>query len=224
VGSEESLTIQLANGQTLAGRVLRSFPQYDLAFVKVPVQLVTLVAVAQVPILAENLPLTVLAHPGEVMRTSRRESRGELPPQWFPTLLNRLQDAGGDPIFDPQNALVGMMTRNASRTTSYFYGLHITTIYQCVQLFLQEAQQLVGQGIYCPSCGTSSRAGAFKAYYCETCGSVLPPALDIRRRPLDNVGALYGETMQRPCPNCRATVGYYNGVCLRCGFDVSQRR
>src|SRR5690606_4284328 len=30
VGSEESLTIQLASGQTLAGRVLRAFPQFDL--------------------------------------------------------------------------------------------------------------------------------------------------------------------------------------------------
>jgi hypothetical protein len=161
-----------------------------------------------------------------MLRTSRRESRGELPSQWFPTLLNRLQDAGGDPVFDPQNALVGMMTRNSSRSTGYFYGLHISAIYQCVQLFLQEAQQLAGQGIYCTSCGCSSRAGAFKAYYCETCGAVLPPALEIRRRPLDNVGALYGENMHRPCPNpnCRATVGSYNGVCLRCGTDMTQRR
>ncbi len=224
VGSEDSLTIQLASGQTLAGQVLRSFPQFDLALIKVPVQLVALLPVAQVPILAENLPLMVLSHPGEVIRTARRETRGELPPQWFPTLLNRLQDAGGDPIFDPQNALVGMMTRNASRTTSYFYGLHISAIYQCVQMFLQEAQQLGNQGIYCSSCGSSSRAGAFKAYYCETCGSVLPPALDIRRRPMENVGALYGETMNRPCPNCRATIGFYNGVCLRCGFEAGQRR
>lgn len=223
VGSEESLTIQLASGQTVAGRVLRAFPQFDLALIKVSVQLVALLPVAQVPIMAENLPLTVLAHPGEVMRTARRESREQLAPQWFPTLLNRLQDAGGDPIFDPQNALIGMMTRNASRSTGYFYGLHINAIFQSVQLFIQEAQQLSGQGIYCTSCGCSSRAGAFKAYYCETCGSVLPPAMDIRRRPLENVGALYGETMHRPCPNCSSTVGYYNGVCLRCGFDVSRR-
>ena len=204
--------------------MLRAFPLYDLALIKVPVQVVTLHPVAQMPIMAENLPLTVLAHPGEVLRTARRESREQQPPQWFPTLLNRLQDAGGDPIFDPQNALIGMMTRNASRSTGYFHGLHINAVFQCVQLFMQEAQQLSGQGIYCTSCGTSSRAGAFKAYYCETCGSVLPPAVDIRRKPLENVGALYGETMHRACPNCRSTVGYYNGVCLRCGFDVSQRR
>lgn len=224
VGSEESLTIQLQSGQTLAGRVVRGFPLYDLALIKVPVQLVNLLSVAHMPMMAENIPLTVLAHPGELTRTARRETREQMPPQWFPTLLNRLQDAGGDPIYNPQNELIGMMTRNASRSTGYFHGLHINAIFQCTQQFVQEAQQLTGQGIYCTSCGTSSRAGAFKAYYCESCGSVLPPAMDIRRKPLENVGALYGETMHGACPNCRSTVGYYNGICLRCGFDVSQRR
>lgn len=220
-GGESDLEIELLTGQRMGGKVVRAFPKFDLALIQVNATVPQLMPVTQMPLLPENATIVAITHTGEGLRSTRRETRHETPAYWFPTLINHLRDAGGNPVFDAQNLLVGMMTRNASRANGYMYGLHITMIYKCVDQYLQEVQQMAGQGAYCRHCGSASRAGVFGAYYCETCGAVLPASLEITRHPMPNVGALYGENMNRPCPHCRATVGYYNGQCLRCGQDVT---
>ncbi|MCU0515125.1 MAG: hypothetical protein MUE40_21420 [Anaerolineae bacterium] len=222
VGGLLEVELELLTGQRLAGQVVRSFPAYDLALVQANVVVNDLLHVTQMPVLPDNTPIAVVAHRGEPIRTQRRETRHATAPFWFPTTLTTLQDAGGDTVFDATNLLVGIMTRNASRSNHLLYGLHITIIYKAIEQYLREMQQMEGKGAYCRHCGSLSRAGLFGAYYCETCGTTLPASLEITRHPLPNTGALYGENMNRPCPNCRSTVGYYAGQCLRCGYDVSK--
>jgi hypothetical protein len=189
----------------------------------VNVQVSQLLNITQLPMLPDNAPIVIISHTGEAIRSSRRQTSANLAPHWFPTLVDQLKDAGGAPVFDQQSLLVGMMTRNRPRTNNYYFGLHISQIYKCVELYLSETQQLSGHGVYCQHCGISSRAGAVGAYYCEHCGAVMPSALEITRHPQPNVGALYGENMNRPCPHCHSSVGYYKGICLRCGQDVTGR-
>jgi hypothetical protein len=221
IGGEEGIVIQLLAGQKLEGRVVRSFPEFDLSFVQANVNLSHLMSTIQVPSLPPNIDIIAVSHSGEALRSTIRATRHAIAPHWFPTVINDIPDAGGHPVFDGQNLLIGMLTKNASRSNQYVYGLYIHKIYQCVHLYLQEKQQLVGHNTaYCSACGIISRAPAFGGFFCENCGSTLPYALDVKRFPQPNLGHLYGETTQPPCPNCRSQVGFHNRKCQRCGFEL----
>ena len=117
-------------------------------------------------------------------------------------------------------ARVGMLTKNASRSNGYLYGLYVQKIYQSVELYLQEKQTIAGNTSYCTACGILSRAPSFGGYYCENCGNTLSYAIDMTRFPQPNLVSLYGENAHRACPNCSAQVGFYKGECLRCGHEL----
>ncbi len=67
---------------------------------------------------------------------------------WIPTTATRLIDAGGNPIFDDKNYLVGMMTKNTSRTSGHMFGVHVAAIRRMVEQYSREAQ--AEKRIYCP--------------------------------------------------------------------------
>lgn len=222
VGGEGTITVQLLDGRQLTGTIVRSFPNADLSLVKVDVQLAHLLGVSQAPTIPDDMPIVAVTHSGEGIRSAKRRSMNAIEQHWFPTLINHMKDAGGNPIFDQQNMLVGMLTNNASRSNGYMYGLHIYKIYQCVDQYIQEVAQLQGQKtIYCTACGIISRAPSFGGYYCEHCGITHPYAMgNTHRTPQVNLTQLYNENTQRPCPNCTSQVGFYDRACLRCGHRL----
>jgi predicted amidophosphoribosyltransferase len=103
------------------------------------------------------------------------------------------------------------------------YGLHVAAIYRAIDHYAAEVRE-GGQRVYCPGCGYLSRAASVGGFYCEVCGSTLSTARQTARFPLPmpQVQALYGENIHRPCPNCQARIGYYNGHCLRCGYELGR--
>ena len=221
VGGEQQVRIELLDKRILEGRVVRSFPEYDLALIQVNVRLEHLLSVNQAPYLPDNAAIIAVTHAGDGLRSTKRATRHQTAAYWFPTLINHLKDAGGNPIFTgTDNLLVGMLTKDASRSNGYMYGLHISKIYQCVEQYIQEIRQLTGQAAYCPSCGVVSRAPALGGYYCEHCGNVLPHAIDMTRYPQDHLKSLYGENAHQPCPQCGSRAGFYKKDCLRCGFEL----
>jgi hypothetical protein len=221
VGGEQKVKVELLDKRVIEGIVVRSFPEFDLALIQVNVRLEHLLSVNPAQYLPDNAPLIAVTHTGQGLRSTKRATRHEAQAHWFPTLINHLIDAGGNPIFSgTDNLLVGMLTKNASRNSGYMYGLHISKIYQCVELYHQEAGQITGNAAYCPACGVISRAPGFGGYYCENCGNTLPYALDATRYPQLHLMALYGETKHQPCPNCGSQAGFYKHECLRCGFEL----
>jgi len=220
-GGEEQLEIELLDGRRLLGQVVRAFPDLDLALIQTPVQLRHLMQISKAATLPDNAPIVAVTHQGEGLRSTKRATQHATPAHFFPTMINQMRDAGGNPIFDGQNLLVGLLTKNAVRSNGYLYGLYMARVYQSVQRYLQEKQQLAGQrSTYCPACGILSRAPAFGGFYCENCGNTLPFALELTRFPQPNLIRLYGENIQRPCPNCDSQVGYYRGACMRCGYEL----
>jgi hypothetical protein len=221
VGGEQRVRVELLDKRIIEGRVVRSFPEYDLALIQVNVRLEHLLSVSQSSYLADNAPIIAVTHAGDGLRSTKRATRHQTEAYWFPTLINHLKDAGGNPIFTGvDNLLVGMLTKDASRSSGYMYGLHISKIYQCVEQYVQEVRQLTGQAAYCPSCGVVSRAPALGGYYCEHCGNVLPYAIDMTRYPQDHLKSLYGEAAHQSCPQCGSRAGFYKKDCLRCGFEL----
>jgi len=121
VGSVVRVEVDLLDGQRLMGQVVRAFPSYDLALVRVHARINSLPRFATMAYLAENTPLLVTPHHQDVLRTTRRATRDALPPQWFPTELNQLPDSGGAAITSANGQeVLGMITRNAPRANGFF--------------------------------------------------------------------------------------------------------
>ena len=216
VGGLDYVTVQFENGQEQTGRVVRSFPDMDVAFVHIDQRADQLLPVSPFPNIPENTALTILCHQGLTVSGMRRETGRMMAPQWFPTDIVQVPDAGGGPVFDEHHYVVGMITRNISSNAAYVYGIHIAAIRRCLEIFIGEMRTSTNR-VYCQSCGHVSEAAARGGYYCDNCGSTMPFALNTTRVRTPQIAALYEENEPRACSNCGARVGYFQGQCLRCG-------
>jgi hypothetical protein len=214
VGSSERLTVELHMGRQLTGYVIRAYPELDLAFIHIDHRLDAVLPITAQPRVPDEATLIAVTYSGEMLRGKQRPTKRAMANHWISTSFTRLADTGGDPIFDERNYLIGMMTRNTGRQSGYLYGIHIAAIRRCLELFLLEQQ--TENRTYCPSCGSSSRAGGAGYFYCEVCGSTMPQANHLARYPIPQAELYYGASSAQ-CTRCGARVGLYKGRCLRCG-------
>jgi hypothetical protein len=216
VGPLERVTVELYAGGQMPGVVVRSFPELDLALIRVDYA-----PRGQLPIAPENtvrdeMPLVAVAYSGQMVNGRQRPTKRVMPLYWIPTDIETLPDAGGDLLFDERHYLIGMMTRNTARASTHFFGLHVSAILRAAETYAGEQQS--AKRVYCPSCGASSRALGSGLFYCEECGAVGEAARRTVRYPVAGADAFYGGSNVY-CIHCDSTVGLYRGRCLRCGRE-----
>jgi hypothetical protein len=216
VGSKEFVTVEVESGRQVSGRVVRSFAELDLAFVSIGHITVDMLPITPLSYVPDNQPLVAVASNGQKITGRQRPTKRLLAQQWFPTTFEQLADAGGCPILDERNYLVGMMTRNASRSSTHLFGVHIMTILRAVEFYVNEMRSDPNR-VYCPGCGGLSRAPSVRGFYCEMCGCVLPHARETTRFHVPQADALYGENNVMACPHCGSRSGFHADRCLRCG-------
>jgi hypothetical protein len=216
-GGLERITIEFTPGKQAIGTVVRCFSDFDLALIRLDVPPPGMLPISPLPRLPDEAPFTIVGYGGQVMRGAQRPTRRVMATHWIPTNLSELPDAGGDPIFDDRNYLIGMMTRNTSRNSSHYFGLHISLIRQCIDTYLNEIN--TAKVAYCPHCGSNSRAGGQGFFFCDVCGAVMPASANVARYPIPQAESYYNPISARGihCTRCSAAVGFHNGVCLRCG-------
>ena len=214
VGGMQQVTVELHIGRQLPGVVVRAYTDLDLTLIHVDHNPGSLLPITPQPRVADETPLSIVTYNGEIIRSAERPTNRVLAAHWIPTSATKLLDAGGNPIFDDKNYLIGMMTRNTSRTSGHMFGLHIAAIRRMVDTYLREAR--AEARVYCPHCGNNSRAVGAGYFYCEQCGSATPAAESMARYPIPQAEAFY-ESGRVRCTACNSTAGIYNNVCLRCG-------
>lgn len=212
-GGLERLTLELRSGRQVLGQVVRAWPDMDIAFIYTDERVPELLPITPYPRVPDDASLVSVSAAGEQQRSKQRATKAALAAHWIPTEFVKLPDAGGDPIFDERNALVGMMTKNHSRSSGYVYGVHISTIHRCVDQYFGEMTS-GERRVYCPSCGVVSRATGAGYFFCEVCGGIAPLARNVARYPQ---GDAFPDPNRMPCPHCEAQIGFYAGHCLRCG-------
>jgi hypothetical protein len=119
-------------------------------------------------------------------------------------------------VLNDRQYVVGMITRNISSSSSYVYGVHFAAVRRCLDIYNYELRSVQNR-VYCTACGYASAAVTVGGFYCESCGTVMPHARDQTRAQTPNMASLYGENTHLACTQCGARVGFYNGLCLRCG-------
>lgn len=212
VGSLERVTVEFHGMAQVAAIVVRSYPEFDLALLNVDHRVAGMLPITPLPRVPDDAPLIAVSFAGEMIEGRQRPTRRAMAAHWIPTTITRLPDAGGDPLFDDQLYLVGLLTDNTSRISEHRFGIHISAIRRALDALLSESRE---RRLYCPTCGSGSRAGAAGLYYCETCGATMPVARSIQRGPRSGTEAYYPRGAR--CNHCGAEAGFYSGRCLRCG-------
>ncbi len=215
VGGAEQVTVEFSPGRGTLGTVIRTYSDFDLALIRIDYAPQTAMPATSLPRVPDEAPLTVVSYGGAMLNGRQRPTNRQMASHWIPTDFSTLPDAGGAPFFDQQNLLVGMMTRDTSRSADHFFGLHISLIRQCIDTVLSDLS--TARGAYCPQCGSLSRAGGMGYFFCEVCGGVLPAASGVTRHPIPQAEPLYVPAGATRCPHCQAVAGAHNGKCLRCG-------
>lgn len=198
VGSVTEVVLLTRDGREIDGKVVRSYPRYDLAFIR---------ARLNVPYL-RDMSLTNGVKPRTrliVDDYTEQRARGKCnfvgtstPEGWFHTTFpsDLPPSFTGAPIMDERNDLVGMLTRNTVRDGSpregQLYGLHVSLIRRKIEAYHAEMDADPNR-VYCGTCGCLSKAGTEGFFYCETCGAVLPFARRIRRTPHPEAYIYYEE-------------------------------
>ena len=219
VGSAPRVAVLLSGKQELAGTVIRRYPLYDLAFISTPLSLARKPAVAPPSMATQNLAFSAYSSLGARLRGQLAPADRDLPNHWLTTNIHLIQipDAGGNPLYDTQDQLVGILTRNGDGSGTAL-AIKISHILALADM-LRRDRQLLPHADCCPACGSLTQAGSYGGRTCETCGAALSGS---KRRASadpdrDALMQLYGENKAQPCNHCQARVGAYDGRCLRCG-------
>jgi hypothetical protein len=213
VGGAERLTVELHQHGQMAAAVAASSPDHDLALLIVghtPPGALTTAALRE----DRETSLIALAFDGTVTQGAYRPTRRTMAAHWLPTDITALPDAGGDPLFDDANRLVGIMTLNTARSADHLFAVRVEAARSLIAAYRQSG----GAGLYCPSCGYRSAALAAGYAYCERCGAVGTTA-PATRRSLPGSDQPY-RVGGAPCATCGAAAGSCKGRCLRCGGAV----
>ena len=222
VGGALQVAVHIADEAAMRGDIVRRYPQHDLALIATPLRLARKPAIAPPGSNGVNMPVTAYSDTGARLRGQLTRSDPDLPAQWLATNLYLIQlpDAGGNPLYDAQGQVIGLLTRN-SDSRGRALAVNIAHILALAEALRREGQ-LLPQARCCAACGSLAQAAYYGGTACENCGAALPS--DTRRAPdRDALLQLYGEKEAQTCVHCRASVGSYDGRCLRCGQTQASR-
>ncbi len=219
VGAAAAVAVHISGEQEMTGAVVRRYPQHDLALIATPLSLARKPAIAPPGLIAENQAFSASSATGLELRGQLCRADRGLPTHWLRTNIHQIQmpDAGGNPLYDAQGQLIGLLTRN-SDSSGAALAIQVSHILALAEQHRRD-RQLLPHAAYCPACGSLTQAGRYGGGSCETCGAAL---LTNGRRASsapdhDALRQLYGENAAQPCIHCGAQVGAYQGRCLRCG-------
>ena len=219
VGGAQKVIVNIDATQPLDSKVVRRYPDSDLALIKTPVSLDQLDTIAPESMILTNEPFTALGFGGSKLRGRLRDpggsSDGGLLLTNIPSAM--MPDAGGNPLIDGNGQAHGILTRNVDHASGCAWAIGMSQILTLANQYWQERILLPDAG-YCACCGSRTRASVYGGVHCETCGARLADDAVLTLGTLDRgrLSQLYGENQSRACPHCDARVGFYGGCCLRC--------
>ena len=223
IGGAERATVSLDAERQLTGVVVRRFPIFDLALIDAPLRPARKLSIAPPSTITENAAFIALGYGGARLRGALSRFNERNGRHWLRTTIPpaQLLDAGGNPLYDENGQLLGLLTRNVDGAGNALAATisHVSALADQ----LQRDRRLLAHARYCAACGSRTRARLFGGRHCEICGAA--QAMDLAEAALppqvEKLAALYREDRARACGQCGARVGIYDGRCLRCGQAIT---
>lgn len=215
VGYERDVTVQTTDGKQLIGRVLRSYPEIDLAFIRVqgsshfipPFCPPGMVRVGQsVLVIGNPLGLANTLTRG-IISAINREIMGNI---YLQTDAAINPGNSGGPLFNDLGEIIGVATMGIGSNQGLNFAVPIEFVRTRMEQFiLEESRVQFGQGIYCNICGYFSIGGA----HCPNCGVSLPNN-SLNQKNIPN------SIQQNQCQNCGKMLISGDQFCSACGKHI----
>lgn len=214
IGYEHEVDINLADDSHIKGRVVRSFPEIDVAFIRVTL------APTFVPCLAASgssrvgQSVLVIGHPMGLSNTLTRGIISAINREVMGNVYLQTDAAintgnSGGPVFNDFGEVVGVATMTLSQGQGLNFALPADQVQRKIEIFAsEEARVQSGQGVYCNICGYFSFGGV----YCQNCGVNLK---DQNHHKVANQAAL-----PLQCTNCGKSLGNGDQFCSACGTQI----
>lgn len=213
VGYERTVRVQLVDGRQLRGRVMRAFPEVDLAFIRVEGVKPVVPPLAPAGSVQVGQAVLVIGHPMGLANTLTRGiisavNREVMGNVYLQTDAPVNPGNSGGPIFNDYGEVLGVATMALRRGQGLNFAVPAEQVAFRLARFLSEAARVqAGRGVYCNVCGLYSAGGS----YCPACGvafAVTDP--DINDARFNPVPAL-------SCTNCGNPLNPTDRFCSACG-------
>lgn len=169
VGGCLNVTLEFSPGQRARGSVVWSSATIDLALIETQYSVSSLMNLASGVSVLTDQYVTAHFYGNQAIQGRGRASHSRIPEGWFGTDIESVWDAGGSPITNRDNAVIGMLTRNHTRSSAALFGLSLATILAYAQRVESRLMDSLPRR-YCPSCGQSAWM-ELNAFYCHHCGA-----------------------------------------------------
>jgi S1-C subfamily serine protease len=214
VGYERSVNVYLFDGRQLPGRVVRSFPEIDLAFVRVEGVAPYIPPSAPAGMTRPGQAVLVIGHPMGLANTLTRGIISAINREVMGNIYLQTDAAinpgnSGGPLFNDLGEIIGVATMGLGNTQGLNFAIPWNIVQQRMEKVLfEESRVAKGQGIYCIVCGIFSVGGN----YCPNCGVSF---IDIQ--PKNGAQAPAAPTS---CTNCGKSLNSGDMFCPGCGTRV----
>jgi S1-C subfamily serine protease len=215
VGYERQVSAHLADGRQLTGRVVRAFPEIDLAFVRVDGVSPVVPPFAAPATTKVGQAVLVIGHPMGLANTLTRGIISAVDREIMGNVYLQTDAAinpgnSGGPLFNEYGEVLGVATISIGRGTGLNFAVPAEQVRQrVVRLRAEESRVQQGQGVYCNACGLYSVGGA----YCPGCGVTL--GIPGAGRPSAPPAAPGNQ-----CSNCGKALSAGDQFCSACGIRV----
>jgi hypothetical protein len=213
VGYERAVSVQLADGKQVPGRVVRSFPELDLAFVRLDSPAPFTPPFAPPGLIRVGQAVLVIGHPRGLSNTLTRGiisavNREVMGNTYLQTDAAINPGNSGGPIFNELGEIVGMAAMGIGQSQGLNFAIPADLVRRRSEQFLAEEKRVAqGQGVYCFVCGYFGIGGA----YCPNCG------VGLERPTTPQAAAPAGPA---PCKNCGKSLNPGDLFCPACGTRV----
>ena len=210
VGLHREVIVRLSDGKEILGRVVRSFCETDLAFIKVKADRVKHVPFANPATIKEGQSVWAIGFPHNLSNTLTRgivsaTGRYIEGKHFIQTDASINPGNSGGPLFNEHGEVIGVNTAGYDGFQGLNFAIPVDVLCKCEKTVIEENAL---DSSYCSICGHSTKAEK----YCDFCGSSLEAA-----------GEKPGEAEKKQantvsvCRVCKQKIEPGNKYCAKCG-------
>ena len=210
VGLKKEVIVRLCDSKEIPGRVVRSFCETDLAFVKVDADRAKHIPLANPASIKEGQSVCAIGSPNDLSNTLTRgivsaTGRYVHGKHFIQTDASINPGNSGGPLFNEHGEVIGVNTWGYDGYPGLNFAIPVDVLNRCEKTVTEENAL---HSIYCSICGHSTKAEK----YCDFCGSSLNAA-----------GVKTGETEKKrantvsECRVCKHKIEPGNKYCPKCG-------
>jgi S1-C subfamily serine protease len=217
VGSFTEVTVRLADTREVTGRVVRAYPDVDLAFIKVDIHLKEKPLAMADTSLRVGQSVVAIGNPRGLHNTVTKGIISSLGRMVKGTQMVQTDAAinpgnSGGPLVDLNGNVIGINTAKVGNSDSLGFALPSSVVRARLDETLKELVH-GGTQSYCPFCGKTGRW----VKYCDNCGAATPdkkPGTSANAKPATVPAPT---AVGGPCKACRTDNPPGTKYCSKCG-------